>query len=66
MTDYDLIIQKLHSENAKLREEKTELARRNRNLLAKNAKLSGKLQVALTDAVRYRRQVEALMDWDMG
>ena len=58
MTELDLEIQDLRRENL-------ELKRRNRNLLAKNEKLSEKLQEALADATRYRRQVQALMDWDM-
>ena len=58
MTELDLEIQDLRRENL-------ELKRRNRNLLAKNEKLTEKLQVALADAVKYRRQVQSLMGWEM-
>ena len=65
MTEYDLEIQELRQEIQKLCIENLELKRKNRNLLAKNEKLTEKLHVALGDAVKYRRQVQALMDWDM-
>lgn len=65
MTEYDLEIQELRQEMQELRKENLELKRRNRNLLAKNEKLTEKLHTALSDVVKYRRQVQALMDWDM-
>ena len=64
MTELELEIQELRRKYAKLYEEKVELARRNRNLLAKNAKLAEKLQTALADAAFYRRRIEVLMDWE--
>ena len=65
MDERDLEIQELRQQNAQLIQEKTELARKNRGLMAKNDKLTEKLHLALADAVRYRRQVQALMGWEM-
>ena len=62
MTEQELEIQELRQEIAKLKKENTELTRKCRGLIAKNDKLSEKLQGALADSVRYRRQAEAVAD----